>query len=89
MPSEVGVGRPSKYFALPEASWGTLPAVTLKRARRRRPHRAKEVRKNWSSGVRRPIARAAAAGETQKEIWRVECVRSGCASLAVEEDMRS
>jgi len=68
MPREVGVGRPSKYLALPLASLGTLSVVMLKRARRRRPQRAKEVRRKWSKGVRMPIATDATAGETQKEI---------------------
>jgi hypothetical protein len=32
-----------------------------------RPQRTKNVRRMWSTGVRRPIAKAATAGETPKE----------------------
>jgi hypothetical protein len=64
---EVGIGVPSKYLLLPVASLGTLATVMLKRARRVRPQRTKNVRKRWSTGVRRPIAKAAAAGETPNE----------------------
>jgi len=65
--SDVGMGVPSKYLLLPVASLGTLATVILKRARRVRPQRTKKVRKRWSTGVRSPIAKAAAAGETPKD----------------------
>jgi len=68
MDSDVGMGVPSKYLLFPVASFGTLATVILKRARRVRPQRTKKVRKRWSTGVRRPMANAAAAGETPKEI---------------------
>lgn len=64
----VGIGSPSKYLALPLASLGTLPVVTLKRANRARPERTKQVRKSWSSGVRMPEANAHIDGATPKEI---------------------
>lgn len=68
MPSEVGMGNPSKYLLLPVASLGTAATVTLKRARRVRPQRTKKERKTVSRGVRRPRAKAAVAGATPKEI---------------------
>ena len=67
MDKEVGIGVPSKYWLLPVASLGTFATVMLKRARRVRPQRTKKVRKRWSTGVRRPMAKAAAAGETPNE----------------------
>lgn len=66
--SVVGIGVPSKYFDFPVASLGRAATVTLKRARRVNPQRTKKVRKRWSTGVRRPIAKATAAGATPKEI---------------------
>ena len=60
---------PSKYLLFPVASFGTFATVILKRARRVRPHRTKNVRKKWSAGVRRPIAKAAAAGERPNETF--------------------
>lgn len=42
--------------------------VTLKRARRVRPHRTKKARQRWSRGVRKPMAKATAAGATPKDI---------------------
>jgi hypothetical protein len=39
---------------LPEVSLGREAAVTLKRARRDRPHRRKKERRRVSRGVRRP-----------------------------------
>ena len=54
---------------LPVASFGTFATVILKRARRVSPQRTKNVRKTWSRGVRRPIAKAAAAGETPNETY--------------------
>jgi hypothetical protein len=67
--SDVGIGVPSKYLLLPVASFGTFATVMLKRARRVSPQRTKNVRKMWSRGVRRPIAKAAAAGETPNETY--------------------
>jgi len=64
----VGIGKPSKYAALPLLSFGTLPVVTLKRANRASPARTNTVRKSWSSGVLRPRANAAAPGATPKDI---------------------
>lgn len=64
---EVGIGVPSKYCDFPVASFGSIATVTLKRARRVRPHRTKKVRSRWSRGVRRPREKAAAAGDTPKE----------------------
>lgn len=71
---DVGIGVPSKYLLFPVASLGTLATVMLKRARRVKPQRTKNVRKRWSTGVRRPIANAAAAGESPKETCG-DCVR--------------
>jgi hypothetical protein len=67
MDNEVGIGVPSKYLLFPVASFGTFATVMLKRASRVRPQRTKNVRKMWSAGVRRPMANAAAAGESPKE----------------------
>ena len=64
----VGIGVPSKYFAFPFLSFGTLSTETLKRARRVRPQRTKKTRMRWSIGVLKPRAKAAAAGERPKEI---------------------
>lgn len=66
----VGVGRPSKYFDLPVASFGTIATVALKRARRARPQQMKQVRMTVSNHVRKPTANASTAGATQKEIYR-------------------
>jgi hypothetical protein len=65
----MGIGVPSKYCDLPVASLGTMATVTLKRARRVRPQRTKKVRRRWSTGVRRPRLKAAAAGPTPKDTW--------------------
>ena len=70
MPIVVGIGVPSKYFDLPDASFGRVETVTLKRARRVRPQRTKMVRRSWSSGERKPIAKAATAGETPNDIFK-------------------
>ena len=77
---EVGIGVPSKYFDLPVASLGRTDTVTLKRARRVRPQRMKKASRRWSTGVRTPIAKAAAAGETPKETCgrRVQYHDWGC-----------
>ena len=61
---------PSKYLLFPVASFGTLATVILKRAKRVRPHRTKKVRKRWSTGVRSPMAKAAAAGERPNETYK-------------------
>jgi hypothetical protein len=74
---EVGIGVPSKYFDLPVASLGSIATVTLKRARRVRPQRTKKVSRMWSSGVRRPREKAAAAGATPKDIYIACMVRGG------------
>ena len=68
MPKEVGIGVPSKYLLLPVLSFGREETVTLKRARRVSPQRTKKERNRVSSGVRRPRAKAHAAGATPKEI---------------------
>ena len=69
--NEVGMGVPSKYWLFPEASFGTLATVILNRASRVRPQRTKKARKRWSTGVRRPRANAAAAGEMPKETCKI------------------
>ena len=69
MLSVVGIGVPSKYFDFPVASLGSAWTVTLKRASRVRPHKTKKVRRRWSTGVRRPIANAATAGDTPKDTY--------------------
>lgn len=66
--NEVGMGVPSKYCALPVASFGITCAVTLKRASLVRPQRTKKARQRWSSGVRIPIANATTAGPTPNDI---------------------
>ena len=68
MPIVVGIGVPSKYAAFPDASFGTVAAVTLKRARRDKPQRTKKERSKLSTGVRSPNENAATAGEIPKEI---------------------
>lgn len=65
----VGIGKPSKYAALPLESFGTLPVVTLNRAKRASPETTNPVRMSWSSGVRMPIAKAQLAGATPNDIW--------------------
>jgi len=67
--SDVGIGVPSKYLLLPVASFGTLATVMLKRANLVRPQRTKKARKRWSTGVRSPMAKAAAAGDMPKDIY--------------------
>lgn len=67
-PKLVGIGNPSKYRDLPVASLGKVATVTLKRAKRVRPHRTKNARMRVSIGERRPRAKAQMAGETPKEI---------------------
>src|SRR2546423_7986155 len=62
-----GIGVPSKYLDLPVLSFGSMATVTLNLAKRVRPHRTKNVRKRESMVVRKPMANAAAAGETPNE----------------------
>lgn len=68
----VGMGVPSKNFALPVASLGIVEAVTLNRARRVSPQRMKNPRQRWSAAVRMPMANATTAGETPNEIYSDE-----------------
>lgn len=68
MESVVGIGVPSKYLDLPVASLGSDCTVTLKRARRERPQRTKNVRRTVSRKVRKPRAKAQEAGAIPKEI---------------------
>lgn len=65
----VGIGVPSKYFDFPDASFGKVCTVTLKRAKRVRPQSTKKLRRRWSIGVRRPMANAAAAGATPNDTY--------------------
>jgi hypothetical protein len=65
----VGMGVPSKNLDFPELSLGKVWTVTLKRARRVRPQSTKKARRRWSIGVRRPMEKAATAGETPKDIY--------------------
>jgi hypothetical protein len=67
--SDKVIGVPSKYLHFPDLSLGSMGTVTLKRARRVRPQRTKKERKRWSRGVRIPIAKATAAGDTPKDNW--------------------
>ncbi len=69
MDNVVGMGVPSKYLALPVASFGRAETVTLNRARRDRPHRTKNVRNKLSRGVRSPRVNAVEAGASPNEIF--------------------
>ena len=71
MERDVGIGVPSKNCDLPEASFGRVDTVTLNLARRVRPQRTKKASRRWSTGVRSPIAKAVAAGETPKDTWKL------------------
>ena len=82
----VGIGVPSKYFAFPFLSFGTLSTETLKRARRVRPQRTKKMRMRWSSGVLKPMAKAAAAGERPKEICGIVSLYFSLICLAFLQD---
>ena len=64
----VGIGVPSKYLLFPVASLGNAETVTLKRAKRVRPQRTKKESRRVSMALRRPRAKAHAAGETPKDI---------------------
>ena len=68
-PSVVGIGNPSKYFALPVASLGNEAAVTLKRASRDNPERRKKPRISVSTVVRRPRTYANAEGATPNDTY--------------------
>ena len=68
IPSDVGIGVPSKYLLFPVLSFGKEETVTLKRARRVKPQRTKNDKSRVSMGVRSPSANAHAAGATPKEI---------------------
>jgi len=68
-PRVVGIGNPSKYFALPVLSLGSEAAVTLNRARRESPERRKKARINVSTVVRRPRVYAATEGATPNDTW--------------------
>jgi hypothetical protein len=68
-PNVVGMGVPSKYLALPVTSLGIAVTVTLKRAKRVKPHSTKKARQTWSSGERTPMAKATTAGDTPNEIF--------------------
>ena len=68
----VGIGVPSKYLLFPVASLGNAETVTLKRAKRVRPHRTKNESRRESIALRRPRAKAHAAGETPNEICDCE-----------------
>lgn len=68
IPRVVGMGVPSKYLLLPVTSLGTDATVTLKRARRERPHKTKKLRTMVSKKVRKPMLKAQAAGATPNEI---------------------
>jgi hypothetical protein len=85
----VGMGVPSKYFDFPLASLGTLATVMLKRAKRVRPQRTKKVRNRWSAGVRRPIAKAAAAGETPNETYILISMPNIDKNMKIEELTKS
>lgn len=62
-----GMGRPSKYFDLPEGSEGMSATVALNLARRARPQETKRRRAKRSSGVRRPSVNASTAGATPND----------------------
>ena len=69
MHSVVGIGNPSKYFALPAESLGSEAAVTLKRANLERPERRKKERMNVSTVVRRPRVNASTDGATPNDTY--------------------
>jgi len=72
MKRDEGIGRPSKYFDFPVASFGTRATVALNRARRAIPEQMKEVRTRVSGMVRRPRVQAATAGATPNEICQIQ-----------------
>lgn len=65
---ELGIGKPSKYLALPVVSWGTKATVALNLARRAIPAQMKVVKRKVSVVVRSPIQNAATAGATPNDI---------------------
>lgn len=69
----VGIGVPSKNWDFPVLSLGNVATVTLNRASRVKPQSTNIVSRTWSAGVRIPIANAAAAGATPKEILKNFC----------------
>lgn len=81
---DVGIGVPSKNLLLPVASLGSTETVTLKRARRVRPHSTKKASPTVSRVDRKPIVNATMAGATPNEIYMNEGVSKPCASIAME-----
>ena len=69
---DVGIGRPSKYRALPAESFGTRATVALNRASRARPQHMNPVRTTVSNSVRSPTANASKAGATPNDIYCCE-----------------
>lgn len=69
--SDVGIGVPSKYCDFPVLSLGSAATVTLKRASLSKPQMTKNVSRTWSSGVRRPMAKATAAGEAPNDNLKI------------------
>lgn len=65
----VGMGHPSKYFALPVVSFGNEAAVTLNRARRDNPHNRKKASTIESMGVLIPRTYASTDGATPNETF--------------------
>lgn len=67
----MGIGKPSKYFALPVLSFGNEAAVTLNLASRDTPERRKNERMRVSTVVRRPSTYATTDGATPNETYKV------------------
>ena len=65
----VGIGVPSKYLLFPVESFGNEETVTLNRASRVSPQSTKNERVRVSRALRRPRAKAHAAGATPKDIY--------------------
>src|SRR5690606_10147858 len=72
--SVVGIGVPSKYFDFPVSSFGRLATVTLKRARRLRPQKTKNVRSTVSRKVRKPSTKAQEAGAAPNVICNFDVI---------------
>lgn len=66
---ELGIGKPSKYLAFPETSWGTNATVALNLANLAIPAQMKVVRIKVSVVVLNPTQNAATAGATPNEIY--------------------